>query len=187
MRIDLSVKVTEKIFKKAAENEKLASFGHLGTHFDVMNKEFPLDFTRREAVVFDVRNVIGRDITESDINLKLIKKGMLVAFCTGFIEKIEYGSKEYYLKHPQLSDGLIDILMKAEVSLIGVDFAGVRRGNEHTPMDQYLADRGIFVIENLINLDRVLDGDTFKYFKADVFPVNFEGMTGLPCRVVAET
>lgn len=38
----------------AQGNEKRALVGLLGTHFDVMNKEFPLEFTKRAGVVFDV-------------------------------------------------------------------------------------------------------------------------------------
>ena len=44
MLVDLSVKVSKTASGNALDNEKMASFGHLGTHFDVMNKEFPLEF-----------------------------------------------------------------------------------------------------------------------------------------------
>ena len=40
--------------KDAQGNLKKALTGHLGTHFDVMNREFPLEYIRRQAVVFDV-------------------------------------------------------------------------------------------------------------------------------------
>lgn len=70
------------------------------------------------------------------------------------------------------------------VSIIGVDFAGVRRGKEHTPKDQYCADRGVFIIENLCNLQSVIEtgGTCF----INTYPMNYADMTGLPCRVVAE-
>ena len=35
----------------------------------MMNKEFPLEYTERKAVVFDVAFVKGRDIDVCDINL----------------------------------------------------------------------------------------------------------------------
>ena len=41
MLVDLSVKVSKTASGNALDNEKMASFGHLGTHFDVMNKEIP--------------------------------------------------------------------------------------------------------------------------------------------------
>ena len=73
---------------------------------------------------------------------------------------------------------------KKKISIIGVDFAGVRRGREHTPMDQYCAEHGVFIIENLCNLGIVMaKGDVFK---ANTYPMTYAEMTGLPCRVVAE-
>ena len=55
---------------------------------------------------------------------------------------------------------------------------------EHTPMDQYCADRGVFIIENLCNLSGVLkNGNTFI---ANTYPMNYAEMTGLPCRVVVD-
>ena len=40
MLVDLSVKVSKTASGNALDNEKMASFGHLGTHFDVMNGNF---------------------------------------------------------------------------------------------------------------------------------------------------
>lgn len=40
--------------------------GHLETYFDVMNKEFHLDYTKRKRIVFDVSHVKERDIEVSD-------------------------------------------------------------------------------------------------------------------------
>ena len=186
MFIDLSVKVTVQSNREAAENEKMVSFGHLGTHFDVMDKEFPLPFLKRDAVVFDVRNVKDRDIGTGDADLSLVEEGMFAAFYTGFIDGVPYGTREYFTAHPQLSNELIEALLEKKVSIIGVDFAGVRRGAEHTPMDRRCAERGAFVVENLCNLDKVLSGRKTAGFTAYTFPVNFAGLTGLPCRVAAE-
>lgn len=186
MIIDLSVKVTKFAREEASDNEKMALFGHLGTHFDVMNKEFPLSFVKREGIVFDVSGITEREIEEQDIDISKVKKNMFVAFFTGFIERVEYGTQKYFKEHPQLSNELIDILLEKNISIIGIDFAGVRRAEEHTPKDQYCADKGVFIVENLCNLDRVLLGKKDAGFIANTYPVNFDGMTGLPCRVVAE-
>lgn len=185
MLIDLTLKITPKMVADAQGNEKKALVGHLGTHFDVMDKEFPLEYTEQNAVVFDVSRVAGRDIAVSDVDLDRVAAGMFVAFYSGYIEREGYGSRAYFTEHPQLSDELIDELLEKRVSLIGVDFAGVRRGAEHTPKDQYCADRGVFVIENLCNLKSVLE--VSDRFRASTYPMNYAGMTGLPCRVVART
>lgn len=184
MLIDITLKITPKMAKDAQGNEKKALVGHLGTHFDVMNKEFPLEYTRRKGIIFDVSNITERDIEITDIDLSKVKNNMFVAFYTGFIEAEGYGTKHYFSEHPQLSHNLIDALLKKKISMIGIDFAGVRRGKEHTPKDQYCADRGTFIIENLCNL-KTLAQQT-EYFTANTYPMNYADMSGLPCRVVAE-
>ena len=47
MFIELTTKITPKMVKDAEGNEKKSLSGHLGTHFDVMNKEFPLEYLSR--------------------------------------------------------------------------------------------------------------------------------------------
>ena len=174
MKIDITLKVTPRA----------ATVDHSGTHFDVMNKEFPLEYTLRKGIVFDARKIRGRDIDICDIDLDKVGPDMFVAFYTGFVEEEGYGTAKYFGEHPQLSNELIERLLDKKVSIIGVDFAGVRRGAEHTPKDQYCADRGVFIVENLCSLGKVLEsGGTFI---ANTYPMNFAGMTGLPCRVVAD-
>jgi kynurenine formamidase len=187
MFIDLTLLVTPEMVDAAHSNEQKSFSGHLGTHFDVMTKVFPLDYVRRKAVVFDVSEVRDREIAITDIDLGKMEKDMFVAFATGFIEKVGYGGKIYFSEHPQLSNELIDALLDKHISIIGVDFAGMRRGSEHTPKDQICADRGVFVVENLCNLGAVLHNEPYTFFTAYTFPIKYAGMSGLPCRVVAET
>ncbi len=184
MKIDITLKITPKMVTDAQGNEKKALVGHLGTHFDVMNKEFPLDYTERRAIAFDVSAIKGRNIDVSDIDISKAGADMFIAFYSGFIEEEGYGTQRYFREHPQLSYDLIDTLIERGISIIGVDFAGVRRGKEHTPTDQYCADRGVFIIENLCNLKTVLDAGGI--FTAHTYPMNYADMTGLPCRVIAE-
>jgi len=186
MFIDITTKVTPKMIVDAQGNEKKSLVGHLGTHFDVMNKEFPLSYIERKAIVFDVKAIRAKEISISDIAMDKVVCDMFVAFYTGFIEDVGYGSSIYFKEHPQLSNELMTELVKKGISIIGIDFAGVRRGREHTPKDQELADTGVFVIENLCNLATVLDGKESEIFIANTYPVNYTDMTGLPCRVVAK-
>ena len=131
--------------------------------------------------MFDVSSVNGRDIEIADIDLDAVEPDMFVAFHTGYIDKVEYDSKEYFASHPALSVELIDALLDKRVSIIGVDCAGVRTGKEHTLMDQHCADHGVFIVENLCNLDKVIGRCII-----NTYPMNFAEITGLPCRVVAE-
>ena len=185
MLIDLTLKVTSEAKKDAQGNERKALSGHLGTHFDVMNKEFPLAYAKRRGIIFDVSGA-GEEIALSDVEIDRVEKDMFVLFHTGFIEDAGYGTGRYAHEHPFLSYELIDGLLEKKVSLIGIDFAGIRRGKEHTPADQRCADHGTFIIENLSNLKNLLPYKNKKGFTVYTFPVSFSGMSGLPCRVVAE-
>ena len=181
MLVDLTLEITPEM---AAQHGMHAGKlpGHLGTHFDVMNKTFPLDYTTREAIVFDVSSIKDREIEPEDIDLSLIHADMFVGFRTGFIEEHGYGTDTYRHDHPQLSMRLVDELLKKHISIIGIDFAGIRRGKEHTPADQYCADHGVFIVENLVGLDRVIGHSVIH-----TYPMRYSGITGLPCRVIAET
>mgnify|MGYP007066589725 CR=1 FL=1 len=57
MLIDITLKITPKMVTDAQGNEKKSLVGHLGTHFDVMDKEFPLEYTERKGICFDVSSV----------------------------------------------------------------------------------------------------------------------------------
>lgn len=184
MLIDVTLKITPKMATDAQGNEKKALVGHLGTHFDVMDKEFPLDYTRCRGLCFDVSDIpASREIGEEAVDLSLVKKEMFVCFYSGYMRKEGYGSRTYFTEHPQLSMNLIDQLLAKGVSMIGIDFAGVRRGTEHTPTDQKCAEKGTFVIENMDHLEDLPKGAEFVIH---TYPMNYEGMTGLPCRIVAE-
>lgn len=183
MLIDLTTNITKAMLEDTSGNANKALVGHIGTHFDVMDEEFPLHYTKREGVVFDVSSIMDRDICADDINMSKVSADMFVAFYSGFIEKVGYGGEGYFTSHPQLSDELIDALVEKGVSIIGLDFAGIRRGKEHIPKDRYCAEHGVFVVENLCSLAELLE---YKEFTAHTYPMKIEGVTGLPCRVVAE-
>lgn len=59
MLIDITLKITPKMADESNKNTAKEPVGHLGTHFDVMDKEFPLEYTKRRGIVFDVSRVIA--------------------------------------------------------------------------------------------------------------------------------
>jgi len=184
MLIDLTLPVTPAMARDAEGNTTHLLFGHLGTHFDIMDRTFPLEYTERPGIAFDVSHIRDRDIESSDIDLAAVEAEMFVAFHTGHLARTGYGTDAYRHEHPQLSDALIDALLEKRVSIIGIDAAGIRRGKEHTPTDQRCADRSTFVVENLTNLSDVLrQGGRFTVC---TYPMHFTGLSGLPCRVIAK-
>jgi len=193
MKIDLSVVITEEILKsilKLGSDKQIppvAQFGHIGTHFDIMDKTFSLDNTERTGKLFDVSHVKNRAVAVGDIDAASIQELDFVMFYTGFLKERGYGKPDYFANHPELSDELIACLVGKKVSLIGIDAPGIRQPAEHPKADQYCADNGIFVIENLANLDAVAREAGSAAFLVHTYPVNYKGLSGLPCRVIAET
>jgi len=181
MFIDITLAVTPQILQRVQAGHRSAHSGHVGTHFDVMDKTFPLEYTRRSGLFFDVSGIRDRDIQVTDISMEAVQEGMFVGFYTGFMEETGYGTPAYFKDHPQLSEELIHALVRKQISIIGVDCAGIRRGKEHTPADQYCADYGVFVVENLCHLSSVLGACT-----VNTYPMNYVGWSGLPCRVIVE-
>ncbi|WP_196599843.1 cyclase family protein [Pectinatus frisingensis] len=65
-------------------------------------------------------------------------------------------------------------------------FCSVRNHFEQVKTDQYCADNGIFIIENMFNLEKLAQTAQQSSFIVHTYPLNYRGFTGLPCRVVAE-
>lgn len=86
MLIDLTLRVTPELRQDAEKNEKMVFSGHLGTHFDVMDKEFPLEYSCRKGIVFDVSGAEG-EIALSEKELDRIREEAFVLFYTDFIWK----------------------------------------------------------------------------------------------------
>ena len=184
MKIDITLEVTPARADIAKQNHHNLQMGHYGTHFDVMDKTFPLDYVERQGIFFDISSIWDREVTIADIDLDKVKADMFVGFYSGFIEAKGYGTKAYFGTHPCLSKALIDALLSKRISIIGVDFSGVRNGKEHNPTDQYCADRGVFIVENLCNLRAVIKAGG--QGRVSTYPVRYADMTGLPCRVVVD-
>ena len=190
MKIDLTYQLSQELlndFITTASDKTFSKFGHFGTHFDLMDKTFPLDYCERNGIAFDVSHICNRDIEAADIEMASISEKDFVLLYTGMIERFPYGSKEYFTKQPQLSQDLINALIVKKVSLIGIDMGGVRRGAEHALADQLCADHGVYIIENLINLESICCiTNEKKNFIVHTYPLNLSGYTGLPSRVIAE-
>ena len=147
MTTNLSIKLNDEMIKATLLNQRVASFGHLGTHIDLKGKGFNNQIVK--GIIYKVKD----NIEIKDIDLSLIKENYFVIFNTDHIKNYEYGSKEYFDNYSILDLDLIEELIKRKVSFIGIDGPGIRKGKEHPLIDKYLADNNIFVIENLTNLD----------------------------------
>ncbi|WP_352399214.1 cyclase family protein [Anaerotignum sp.] len=185
MLIDVTLKMTSKMFVEAIGNAAQCLPGHIGTHFDCTNQEFPLEYLERQGVVFDISTIEGREVESTDIDLSLVEEGMFVAFCSNYSETVGYGSQEYYNKPPKISFEILNELLKRNVCIVGLDFVRSSKCRLKKLIHYFSLEQEPFVIENLCNLKSILNGKKVAFFKACTFPMNYEGFTGNPCRVVA--
>lgn len=118
------------------------------------------------------------------MNTAVIKTGDCVLFKTDRIKEYCYGSKEYFFEHPQLAQTLIDTLINKKIHLIAIDAAGIRRGKEHALADKRCEANGIYIVENIQNLD-ILSKMNSLPFLIYLMWLQLPGKTGLPCRIVA--
>ncbi len=182
MLIDLTIEVDPATM---VDDHPLRTLGHVGTHFDVMEGQFPLENVRRTARIVDVSHVRGREVEISDLPFEP-QAGEFIIFHTGYMREVGYSGKGYNLRSAELSDALVDRLIDQKVALIGVDAAGAQKPTKHVKVDHHCADHGVFIIENLNNVDQLLEVAADRAFEIFCLPLNYKGLTGLPCRVVAE-
>lgn len=181
MLVDLSLQIDQS---NIPNDSPFRAMGHVGTHFDVMNAEgFPLDSFRTKAQLVDISHIRDREIEIADLPEVIEPEGMLILH-TGYMKEIGYGGKGYNSRSAELSDAAVEYITAAKVRLIGVDAAGVQKPKKHVAVDNYCADRGIFIIENLVNVDTLLAAD--RAITVFTMPMNYSGLSGLPCRVIAE-
>jgi kynurenine formamidase len=159
--------------------------GHLGTHFDVMDKTFPLSSFRTRGKLVDITHIRDREVEIADIAEYGFGEGDTALFYTGYVSEYGYATPVYWKKSAELSDEAVAYLADRKVRLIGVDAAGAQKPKKHHQIDQYCADRNIFIIENMDNL-RALPSSPKDSFMIYTLPLRRMGVTGLPCRVLAE-
>jgi kynurenine formamidase len=184
--IDLTLRIQKmnKVYKWAqTQNNRDLVMGHLGTHVDIyQSKTIPLEYMSTRGVLFDVSHITDREITLSDVDIDYIKPKDFILFRTGSIERNPYGSRHYFNKSTLLSWDLIKALVEEKIAFIGVDAPDIRKGKEHIEAEKWCEKYGVYIVENLVNLDQI---DPFKTCKISTMWLEDEEATGLRCRVVA--
>ncbi|WP_131783361.1 cyclase family protein [Legionella gresilensis] len=189
MYIDLTLNLNELAMDKEVINDKadvILKSGHYGTHIDIhLKTKIPLEYIENRALLFDVSHIKDRDIESTDIDIDAIKEKDCLIFKTDRIREHAYGTQAYFHQHPQLSSELIDLLIVKKIHVIAIDAAGIRRGQEHALADKRCEAQGIYIVENITNLDllnKQVKGDFCIY----LMWLNLPEKTGLPCKIVAK-
>lgn len=184
MFIDLSLPL-EKHGTEFAERElNLFKLGHYGTHLDrLLGTQIPLTYFKSRGIIFDIRALTEKNFLDiSDIDISLIQPNDFVLFYTGFTGSYGYSSKEYFDHCIEFSWELINKIIALNVHFIGMDMCGLRRKDDHKKADPLCEQGKVFVIENLISLDKLPQHSPFT-----VYTASFDtGGTALPCKVIAE-
>jgi kynurenine formamidase len=191
MFIDLTLLVDVNdpmIAQASADPNNYMSRGHIGTHLDVYPGQAfpPIDYVKRRALLVDVSGLNGRDIDIDALAGLEIKDGDFLVFYAGHLEKFVYGAKEYYKTQPKFTWELVLHLAESKVAFIGLDFPGMRPGDEHGDADQMIGNGGGYVIENMANVDKLNGAVKGREFEILTGWTGYAGMSGLQCRVVAD-
>lgn len=188
--IEISMKIADedKVWDFVRNNKNpLMISGHIGTHIDIYNKsEIPEEYLVREGIFIDCSKYhFDEEIGLECVEGKEINEGDFIIFFTNIQTISKYGEEIYIHQHHQLSQELIDFLLMKKVSFIGIDCAGIRRGEEHIIADKKCEENKTFVIENLSSEKLKELGNSFKKFKVMSVWHKNPLLTGLPVRLFA--
>lgn len=138
---------------------------HAGTHIDspmhLLKRdeyisEYAINSFAGEGCLLDVR---GQQTIEMKAQYEeLIKSGSVVLLYTG--NQVHYGSKLYYEEHPCVDTELCKFLIERKIKMLGIDMPSP----DYYPFEihKMLLEKGIFIIENLTNLDQLLKAQKFE-------------------------
>lgn len=154
-----------KTYEKDGYTISTAFFSpHTGTHMDMPShmtgdKSMVPDFT---AGLFVVKGVLldARDFGIIDYNPlwdDKIHEGCAVLLYTGWADN--YGKAHYFSAHPVVSERFAGFLAGRKIRILGIDAPSP----DHFPhtVHKKLMNGGVFILENLTNLDRLLDAGDF--------------------------
>jgi len=164
--------------KKNGLNETRLSFStHFGTHIDapfhmIENGEKLTDYSLQrfigDAIVIELRY--------PKPDLSTIQPNDIVFFYTGHSNNAT--NTEYFENNPVLTTKIAEELIQKRVKVVGID--SFSPDNEPYEVHKLLFANKIPIVENLINLDKLLN----QRFRCFILPLKLENADGAPCRVV---
>ncbi|SDP33930.1 cyclase family protein [Desulforhopalus singaporensis] len=163
---------------------------HTGTHIDApfhflkdgrTIDEYPVDRFLGSGVLVDVSGRKPEEpVVEDDLSdyLSIIEPGDFVIFRTGW--DVFFNSSRYFT-HPYLTPGVARLLLKLEVSLVGIDALSVDStvGNSFS-VHRILLGGDVLIVENICNLGAVPERRGFYLF----LPLKLDSADGSPVRAV---
>lgn len=175
----------DRFLEKDGYNDfRLETGMHAGTHIDtprhLLNEktfisEIPLDRFTGKGCLLDVRGerVIGFKQEYTDI----INSDDIVMLFTDYRDG--YGTEEYFLNHPVVSEDLADFFVEKKIKMLGMDLPSPDR--HPFRIHKKLLESNILIIENLTNLAELVNVKSFTIF---AFPLKIRADASI-ARVVA--
>ncbi|MBM3941572.1 MAG: cyclase family protein [SAR202 cluster bacterium] len=185
----------------ARSNTKLTLATHLGTHVDapyhfhpggVTVDNMPLERYMGQALLLDLRQLYRSQTPISVADLQQAGgrpealRGQIAVLFTGWAEA-ESGGPRFYSQGPYLSTEGAAYLLDCGINAVAVDFpidkhpATPQSTIRDFPVHRLVLGRGVPIIENLINLDK-LAGRRFELW---ALPIKLLGGDGAAARAVA--
>ena len=185
----------------ARSNQKLCLATHISTHVDApfhfvdgatTVENMPLEKYAGPAILLDLRSVSKgqepltiAEITEAGANPETVKDQIVVLF-TGWAEA-ESGGPRFYGHGPYLGTDTAGYLADCGANAVAVDFPIDKHPDtplstiKDFPVHRLLLGQNIPLIENLINLDKLVG----KQFELWALPLKLKGGDGAATRAVA--
>ncbi len=165
-------------------NHRLQISMHVGTHLDgpmhmlaseQYVSELPLASFIGPGCVLDVRN--QPLIRWQPSYEQLVPTGSIVLLHTGHDRW--YGSERYFEEHPVVDPAFCEFLVAKQIKLLGMDLPSPDQ--PPFPVHKRLLVAGIYILENLTNLDQLL---SWLSFEVIALPLKLKA-DGSPVRAIA--
>jgi kynurenine formamidase len=179
-----SLKASRFLAEDGYNDDRLEISMHAGTHIDgprhltasrQLISDLPVTAFTGEGCLLDVRGQQSIDCKAEYERLIAVKS--IVLFQTGF--SAFYGLDKYYREHPVVSLELGQFMIAKQIKCLGIDAPSPDK--VPYPVHKMLLQAGIFIIENLTNLDLIPAGQPFEVI---ALPLKIKANSS-PARVTA--
>jgi kynurenine formamidase len=142
---------------------------HVGTHIDcpmhlldspMVMADYAVESFAGRGFLIDARG--GMDIDYAEEYGNKIQKGDIVLILTGM--HAFFGSERYYCGYPVVTERLAHFLVSREIKMLGMDMPSP--DYPPFPVHKSLLGKGIFILENLTGLEKLLGLEDFEVIAA---------------------
>lgn len=170
-----------KISKQGWGETQITLTSHFGTHIDAPShiipggktlSDYPLDYFYGRAIVIDVHN----QLPITHIDEVFLKNVDFIFLYTGY--KKSPKNPEYFEHLPCIDMEVAKKFADAKIKIVGIDT--MSPDIEPYPIHKFLLGKGILILENLNNLDRIVG----QKMTVVISFLSIEEVDGMPVRII---